>query len=122
MMVTTYHRSPCPAICWVRLTVGLTLASSGIIPVIHTDHCRRKGMLLTVLVYRLTSAALDQRGWYLVESRFLSQGTGRKLMSLCRVLCCAHFRRRELLLWVPTKPAWGNLRPQLAMLILMSSP
>lgn len=29
-------------------------------------------------------------------------------MSMCRVLCCAHFRRRELLLWVPRKTCLGK--------------
>lgn len=29
-------------------------------------------------------------------------------MSMCRVLCCAHFRRRELLLWVPKKTCLGK--------------
>lgn len=29
-------------------------------------------------------------------------------MSMCRVLCCAHFRRRELLLWVPRKTCQGK--------------
>ena len=95
----------------MRLTVGLTLASSGIIPEVHTDHRRRKELVVhraCLLRHRLASAALAQRGWYLIESRLLSQGAGRKLMSICRAFCCAHFRVRELLLWYPRKTCLGR--------------
>lgn len=29
-------------------------------------------------------------------------------MNMCRVLCCAHFRGGELLLWVPSKTCLGK--------------
>lgn len=46
--------------------------------------------MLTVHVYMLASAALVERAWYLIESRLLSQGAGRKLMSnVSRVLQCS---------------------------------
>jgi hypothetical protein len=48
MIVTTYRCPPCPAIRWMRLTVGLTrfLGYYTISPEVHADHCTRKVLVL----------------------------------------------------------------------------